>query len=387
VAALPETYVQFTGSCVVSPANIEPNMILEAGLPTLYAPWLRTVTGGPIPAETRATCQTCVMLPAPGGPADGTYFHPATKCCAFQPHIPNFLAGRILMEEDPSIQAGREELERRIARRVAISPRWAGPGSVFDLLYRSTPNVFGRAPELRCQFLDANGGCGVWKHRPAVCSTWFCKHVRGATGHNFWKVADKLLQLVEQELGLWCLAELKVGSAEVLAMSDQSSPDVSELGGEMNWGLYRKTWGDWVGREADFYRACARLVDPLTWEQVERVSGPRVRILAQILSDAYKHLESKAIPERLRLGRIHFTGVEAGGFRIVGYSGFDPLLMPEKLARTLKYFDGKPIEETLEAILTRENIRLDMNLVRKMVDFGILQRCSSESDLLPIVNS
>ena len=61
-----------------------------------------------------------------------------------------------------------------------------------------------------------------------------------------------------------------------------------------------------------------------------------------MLSDAYKNLESKAIPERLRLGKIHFTGVEGGGFRIVGYSGFDPLLMPEKLTRTLKYFDGKP---------------------------------------------
>jgi hypothetical protein len=364
----------------------EPNMTLEASLPSLYAPWLSIVTGGPIPAETRATCQTCAMLPVPGGPADATYFHPATKCCAFQPHIPNFLAGRILMEEDPWIQAGREELERRIARRVAISPRWAGPGSVFDLLYRNTPNVFGRAPELRCQFLDSSGGCGVWKHRPAVCSTWFCKHVRGATGHNFWKLADKLLQIVEYELGLWCLEELKVGSVEVYAMSAQSSPDISELGGEINWVLYRKIWGDWVGREAEFYRACARLVNPLTWEQVEQVSGPRVRILAQMLSDAYKNLESKALPERLRLGRIHFTGVEDGGFRIVGYSGFDPLLMPEKLARSLRYFDGRPTEEALEAILTKENIRLDINLVRKMLDFGILQGCSSENDLLPIVN-
>jgi hypothetical protein len=154
----------------------------------------------------------------------------------------------------------------------------------------------------------------------------------------------------------------------------------------MNWGLYRKIWGDWVGREAEFYRMCARLVDPLTWEQVERISGSRARILAQMLSDAYKHLESKALPERLRLGQIHFTGIEDGGFRIVGYSGFDPLVMPETLARTLRYFDGRPTEEALEAILTEENIRLDMHLVRKMVDFGILQGCSSENDILPILN-
>jgi hypothetical protein len=106
-----------------------------------------------------------------------------------------------------------------------------------------------------------------------------------------------------------------------------------------------------------------------------------------MLSDAYKNLESTALPERLRLGRIHFTGVGDGGFRIVGYSGYDPLQMPDKLARALRYFDGRPTEEALEAILTKENTRLDMNLVRKMVDFGILQGCSNENDLLPIVNA
>jgi hypothetical protein len=180
---------------------------------------------------------------------------------------------------------------------------------------------------------------------------------------------------------------LKVGLAEIYSMSGQSAPDVAELGGEINWGMYRKIWGDWAGREAEFYRACARLVNPLTWEQVEQISGPRVRILAQMLGDAYKHMESKALPERLRLGKIHFTGVETGGFRIVGYNGYDPLLMPEKLAMTLKYFDGRPTEEVLEAILTKENIRLNINLVRKMVDFGILQGCASASELLPIVDA
>lgn len=361
-------------------------MTLEAGLPLLYAPWLRVITGGVIPAETRATCQTCAMLPSPGDAADALYFHPATKCCAYQPQIPNFLAGRILLEEDPSLQPGREELERRIARKVAISPRWAGPGAVFDLLYRSTPNVFGRAPELGCQFLDAKGGCGVWKHRPAVCSTWFCKYVRGATGQHFWTVADKLLQIVENELGLWCLAELKTGAAEVFAMAERPSPDVSELGGEINWGLYRKIWGDWAGREAEFYRQCARIVEPLKWEEVEKISGPRVRILADMLSNAYENLESKAIPDRLRLGKIHLTGTENGGVRIVGYSGLDPLVMTEKLVRSLRYFDGRLTEEALEAILTKEKVRLEMNLVRKMVDFGILQACSGENEILPIVN-
>jgi hypothetical protein len=360
-------------------------MIPEAGLPQLYSTWLHTITGGPIPAETSATCESCAMLPSPGSSPEATFFHPATKCCAYQPHLPNFLAGRILLDDDPSMAAGRRELEQRIARRVVVTPRWAGPGSVFGLLYRSTPNVFGRAPELRCQFLDSGGGCGIWKHRPGVCVTWFCKHVRGDTGRRFWKLTDTLLHIVEQELTIWCLAELKTGSAEVDEMGQRSSPQVSELGGEVDWGHYRKLWGARVGQEADFYRACASLVDGLTWQQVLQISGPRVRILAELVHDAYVHLGSVATPERLRLGRVQFIGIEGQGYRVLGYSQYDPLVVPEKLARVLRYFDGRPTEEILENILSQENLRLDLKLIRKMVDFGILQGCSSENNALPII--
>jgi Fe-S-cluster containining protein len=290
------------------------------------------------------------------------------------------------LDKDPSMAAGRQELERRIARRVAVTPRWAGPGSVFGLLYRNTPNVFGRAPELRCQFLDPDGGCCVWRHRPSVCSTWFCKHVRGETGRRFWKLTDTLLQIVEQELTIWCLAELKAGSAEVDEMTQRLSPEVSELGGEINWGHYCKLWGARVGREADFYRACASLVDGLTWEQVVQICGPRVRILAELVHDAHVHLGSEATPERLRLGHVQFIGVEGESYRVLGYSQYDPLVMPEKLARVLRYFDGRPTEEVLENILNQEHLRVDLKLIRKMVDFGILHGCSSENNALPIIS-
>jgi hypothetical protein len=158
------------------------------------------------------------------------------------------------------------------------------------------------------------------------------------------------------------------------------------LGGEIDWAQYRKVWGDWAGREIEFYRACARLVEPLTWEQVEQVCGPRVRILAGLLLDAYAHLTSEAIPERLRLGGFHFAGVEGSGYRVASYSPFDPLLMPEPLARVLHYFDGRPTEEALEAILTEEGVRIDLSLVRRMVDFGVLQACGLEKGALPVLS-
>jgi len=268
---------------------------------------------------------------------------------------------------------------------VAVTPGWAGPGGTFGLLYRRVPNAFGRAPALRCPFFSASGKCDVWRHRPGVCATWHCKHVRGDTGHRFWKLADELLREVEQDLAVWCLAELKFGSAAVDEASASPVPHVSELDGEIDWVQYRKLWGQWAGREAELYRVCARLVEPLTWDQVERACGPRVRILAGFLQDGYTHLTSQAIPERLEMGNFQFNGTEGTSYRIVTYSVFDPLLMPEALARALRYFDGRPTEDALEAILAEQGVRLDLSLVRRMVDFGLLKPCEPEKNVLPIL--
>jgi hypothetical protein len=349
----------------------------EAALPPLYAPWLREVTGGPIPGETKATCDHCVMLRSPESPPEAVHFHPATKCCAYQPDLPNFLAGRILSEADPSMAEGRASLERRIERRVAVTPSGAGSGGVFKLLYGHTPQVFGRAPALRCPYLSPEGSCGVWRHRPGVCATWYCKHVRGASGLRFWKLADKLLREVECDLALWCLAELHTGVAELasLAPERRDQPDVSELDGEVDVPRYRKLWGEWAGREIAFYQACAALVEPLSWERVQGICGPRVRVLADLVRDAYENLMSDAIPDRLKLGGVRLEWVAEGGLCITAYSEFDPLLISRKLAAVLPYFDGRPTEDALAAILSEQGLSLAPALVRRMLDFGVLVAC------------
>lgn len=361
-------------------------MVTEAALPSLYGSWLRAIAGGPIPAETQATCDECAMLPHENDAPASNYFHPSTKCCAYQPHLPNFLAGRILSDNSPALAAGRHELEQRIAKKVAVTPLWAGPGGIFGLLYRNVPGVFGRAPELRCHFLSPAGNCGIWTHRPAVCATWFCKHVRGNTSYQFWRLAGKLLQLVEQDLVLWCAAELKPDLTQLVDPDSATLPHVSELGGELDHAHYHRAWGDWDGRESEFYRASACLVDSLTWDQVEAACGPRVRILADLLRDAYAHLLSDAIPERLRLRELHIIGVHAGQYRVVAYSPLDPLTMPEALAPVLHHFDGRPTDEALAAILHEHGIRIDPGLVRRMVDFEILEACDNHQ-LLPILKT
>lgn len=324
------------------------------------------------------------MLAPAGNAPDRLYFHPATKCCTFQPNLPNFLAGQVLANADPDARAGRLTLEARIARGVAVMPSKVGSGGVFGTLYRVVPDAFGRAPSLRCSFLTDAGGCGVWAHRPGVCATWFCKHVRGATGFRFWHLADKLLREVEQQLACWCMAELDVGAEEVQDPERFSAPHVSELAGEIDWARHRALWSTWAGREAEFYRACADLVAPLSWEQVLGRCGPRVRILATLLHDAYAQLVSDRIPERLRLREFVVSGAREGRFSLVTYSQYDPVLMPEDLARVLPYFDGRLTEDALSAIHEAEGLNLSLALVRRLVDFAILERCEEPEPTAPL---
>ena len=83
-------------------------------LPPLYARWTDELLGGPIPAETRATCLDCAMWvkegrnPAAYDPFTGQEisFLPSTKCCTYVPSLPNFLAGGVLLDEDPAVAPG-----------------------------------------------------------------------------------------------------------------------------------------------------------------------------------------------------------------------------------------------------------------------------------------
>lgn len=228
----------------------------------------------------------------------------------------------------------------------------------FRLLYENTAaKSFGRSRSLRCpHYLEAEGGrCGIWKHRASVCATWFCKHARGATGMRFWQAVHQLLSSIEGALSRWCVLELDVG-----------------------------VWEDWHGREAEFYRECARRVNGLAWDDLVAISGPDTRILARLVQAAYSALISGEIPGRLKAGPLHLVRMDGKSCRIWAHSGADPLDIPRALMDALPYFEGRTTAQALGAIETEEHLRLDPALVRRLVDFEILVQADSENHSLKL---
>ena len=352
-------------------------------LPPLYAGWMDELLGGLLPHESEATCENCAMRPS-GPVSDGMIaFAAETKCCTYIPALPNFLVGRILDDHDPAFADGRATVEQRIDARVGVTPLGLARPPVHLLLYgHGAQHAFGRAKTLRCPHYraDAGGACGVWRHRNAVCATWFCKHVRGATGQRFWHSLEQLLSIAERELSRHCLLEIGV-DAEVLGRllprgSDRGmippTVDAAALDGEADDHAYAAVWGPWRGRERELFRRAAAVVDKLRWRDVTRIGGASVEALARVTLNAYRAQGDDALPQRLAVGTFQMVSSGRASVRVVAYSGYDPLELPRLLVDVLPYFDGGPTSQALRRIRAQRGVNVHADLVRRLVDFGVL---------------
>jgi hypothetical protein len=350
---------------------------MTSALPPLQAGWMTQLLGGAIPEETRATCRDCAMCSdvSPGAAS----FNPRTKCCTFMPILCNHLVGRALDDDDPAGEVGRSSLRARIAAGVGVTPLALGRPPSYLLLYQhGSPKGFGQSLALRCpHYVEEGGLCGIWRHREAVCATWFCKHVRGQVGLHFWQTVRTLLSVIEADLARWCLVELGLEASALEAMlpvtrSDGVTLSAAEVDGRSDRAVAEAVWGSWAGREEELYRACGRLVATLGFDDVLRLCGPEARLRAAIVRAAWQKLRSDEVPPQLRPGKLTVVRSGPAICRVTTYSQHDPIEMHRALLDVLHHFDGRPTEEVLAAIEQEGRMRLGPELVRQMADFAVL---------------
>ncbi|HEY6249690.1 MAG TPA: hypothetical protein VI685_06995, partial [Candidatus Angelobacter sp.] len=255
----------------------------------------------------------------------------------------------------------------------------------YSVLYSSGREAFGRNQALRCPHLLTDGNCGVWRHRESTCATWFCKHTRGATGLAFWVRLHELLATIERSLSIWCLLELRfdVNCLDHLfrrwmeQMEHRGKIAGCDLDQESNIPLQKSVWGEWLGREREFYQRCARLVDPLTWADVCGICGPAMAAQSQILAEKYKELLSSAIPDRLKLGKVELVQISQSCATVTSYSSLDPVRLSRQLYDLLPFFSGQSTAEARQEILLSKRIDVPPLLLRRLIDYQILMADSS----------
>lgn len=303
--------------------------------------------------------------------------NPHVKCCSYQPALPNFLVGQALADETLG-EAGRALLRARIAADVAVTPLGLGRSPTYSLVYRhGSQQGFGRSRALRCAYYVEDGGlCGIWRHRNAVCATWFCKHVRGQVAATFWGAMKQLLTVLESDLAQWCLLELglETSALERLMVTglETGALTVADLDGRSDPSSSEAMWGSWGSRREELYVSCAKLVAPLDFGEALRRCGPEARVRVRILQDAWRRLSSPEAPARLRPGKLTVVRSGPTTCTVTTYSHHDPVEVHRALLDTLHHFDGGPTDRAVEAIEREGRMRLSKELVLRMSDFAVL---------------
>ena len=323
-------------------------------LPPLYRRWVDQILNQDIYSEPRTTCNDCPMCKYAYPPAkQDTYFNPDTKCCTHQPAIPNYLIGGILADNDPGLNEVKEQFLTRVSN-YNITPFGMAPPFWTSFSFKIKP--FGKHKELLCPFyLNHSGGlCGIWKYRNGTCSTYFCKHERGAVGHRFWRKLEDTLFAAEKKLLFHCAFKLQV-------IIPENASDIRE-----------RTWGNWIFREAEFFINCWNIVHPLRWEAVVQIGGAELESLVKELKTRFNNFQSIVLPENLKTKKIRSEQVTDGLTRVWSYSFANPIDLPNDVIQVLQYFDGRPVREVLNQIKQEKAITIDADLLQKLSDYEIL---------------
>ena len=356
-------------------------------LPPLFAVWLEHALHLPIPLEPRSTCNDCAMVAAPGREPPTVPFRAETKCCTYQPDLANFQVGGILVGATaeraagaaPTLAWANDVLDMRIARRTGITPAGISADALGGLIYErivgpSMP-AFGRTKEARCPYYLVQGGrCGVWQHRNAICSTWFCRFERGIRSKVFWRAVQGLLRGLERTVSTHVMLSLDVGAAALEAMlfRDQR-PDgpVTDAVMPIDAKAYQRLWGEWAGRERAYYSHAYHIASALTGAEVVRLGGSELAVLIQIAAHARARLDDNELPARVsaspdvlyQIGPRRVRAAPAG-------LGYDPLELDRAVFDRASQWRDEPVHAIIAG--DADTPAVDAATVRRMLDYGVL---------------
>ena len=342
-------------------------------LPPLYDRWITELLGETVQPEPLATCTNCAMC-AGGGtgqrPPSRIVLSPSLKCCTYAPQLPNYQVGGILTDTGPYADAARAQIRARMGGGREVNPLGVGLTPERKGLDDALSNLTGAHAEQRCPHLldtelPSGPVCAIWRHRDAVCSSWWCRYERGAAGLRFWWSLRFLFRGLEYGLALWCCLEEGLEPEPLyLLMGSEGQPRGANVGAELTRA---QLWGQLAGDEEAFYIRCAQRVEALSWEDVLRVSGPTVSGLARHTQHQHQRLRDP-LPQRLKVGAHVITQLSAEGALVETYSGYDPIGLPADFTQWLHKFDGRPVEEVLAEL----EVEVTPEVLRLLVDFGVL---------------
>jgi hypothetical protein len=288
-------------------------MKLKTKIPSIYHSSFPELLDLEYPEEQIATCSNCTLCRSSKSP----YIN--GKCCSYHPHLPNFMVGGILVDADKSLEIGKTRVLSQIKNRFGITPYGIIPSKTYtkqgkDLDGQEFWKRHTEALENQlCPYYD-RGNCTVWKYRENLCVTHFCSSIGGKAGKSFWNQINKYLKMAEISLGQYAMLQLgwppeKI-KTEAVTTEDFSFEDE---GGNIVNEKYSKLWGDWEGKEAEFYQRCFEIISQVDAATFKKITGLKREILEAAIWKSNRHFLENVLPEKLVFNpAVEVSNSEAG---------------------------------------------------------------------------
>lgn len=341
-------------------------------LPEVYRSLLPGIFSSTISRESIANCGSCIML-KPEQPVPGQqYYSDDSKCCTYFPVIPNYLMGYLLSDVSVETAEGRKRLKELIAAGAGVRPEGISPPRRYNLMYeRGRKNGFGKSSALVCPLYDRKKcGCSVWKARSAVCATYFCRYNCGVDGENFWYAVQNYIREAEKCLSGYALLMLNSIPAVHDAVPDPFHFSREDMDNDRP-GNYSMIWGDWSGREEEFYIETFRIVSGLDRKKFMELMGVSNHILLKKMEIFLDKMLQPDIPGVLKLNpevSIHpclqdeyYLATPSGIFHI-----------SDAIFGLLRAFDGSSSTETILECFGEEGINVEQDLIVSFYQHRIL---------------
>jgi len=293
-------------------------------VPVFYHRFLPSLFDSEIPQETFTKCESCPMVCSSREELKDEVskpFAPETKCCTFMPRLPNYFVGAFF--NDPQTDYAKKELLKKINEKNGVFPQGIYPNKKYALLYElGRKEGFGKSLNLKCSYyLDGEYNCSLWKYRESICATWFCKYIAGEAGKNFWYEMRDIFKTIQEKLTNYVIKEQGLNIIEPYGSDESLSyEDLDDL--PMNEKDYKLRWKHWAGKEAQFYLNSYELINNMTVEKFNEITGEDYFKQLQNLQGKYNIIMT--LPESLITNPDYtFEEVIPGTYRLMMKSYID----------------------------------------------------------------
>lgn len=347
-------------------------------LPPVYQDMFGDAFDKPKVNETRANCAQCSMCNwGQPSPVPMDYFNKETKCCTFFPQLPNYLVGAILADPSPEMAEGKKRIREVIANRMGTLPQALSRPRKMTFLMSNYGEAFGRSKSLLCPYFNTESpeyACTIWRHREAVCMTYYCKYDAGQRGFEFWAALKDYLFFIQRILSQVVMERLdpavKEPAFKTMYISAEDMDDKPPKDAE-----YAAWWGAWVGREEEWYLKCHEWVKGISRADFKKNADQTKegqKYLGRVIA-AYEKLENKILPASLVRNSMMKEAHAGEKVVVTTYSRYDALSLDKDLYEVVGLFKANlSLQQNLDRLSKEEGIELAPELVEYLYAAGIL---------------